>query len=51
MRRKDTPRVYLNGNNNDTLRRTSAGDTRKNLTQYFNTAGIIRPVHANTRKL
>ena len=51
MRRKDTPRVYLNGNMNNTVRRSSNGDTRKNLTQYFNTAGIIRPVHANTRKL
>lgn len=51
MRRKDTPRVFLNGNNESADRRISTGDTRKTLTQYFNTAGIIRPAHANTRKL
>jgi len=52
MRRKDSPTVLLNGNNYGGDRRSSSGNsTRDNLTAYFNTSGIIRPAHANTRKL
>jgi hypothetical protein len=49
MRKGDKPAVILNGNVFEGRRRWS-GETRKDLTKYFNISGIVRPVHANTRK-